>query len=74
MTQPLMNIIILSLVLKTNKLLTDKEIRIQNVRATAIWSQSYPNLVKQLLHAFYGIVTSIDVSDPYGYLLLSLIS
>jgi predicted Zn-dependent protease len=63
MTQHLTNIIILPLVLKTKKLLTDKKIRNQNVGTTAILSESYPKVIKQLLNPFYGVVTSIDVSD-----------
>jgi hypothetical protein len=57
-------IIILPLVLKTNNLYADKEIRSQNVATTAIMLQFYPKLVKQLLNAFYGILAiTIDVSD-----------
>jgi archaemetzincin len=52
MTQPLTNIIIVPLFLKTNR------------PSTAILSQVYPELVKQFLDTFLGIVTTIDVSDP----------
>jgi archaemetzincin len=64
MTQPLTNIILLPLSLKTNKASTDMETSNQNIRTAATLSQFYPILVKQLLAAFYGIVTTIDVSDP----------
>jgi archaemetzincin len=58
------NIIILPLILKTNTLHSDKEIRSQNARTAAILSQIYPELVKQFQDTFLGIVTTIDMSDP----------
>jgi predicted Zn-dependent protease len=64
MALPHMNIILLPLVLQTNKQHTDKEIRSQNVRTAAILPQFYPELVKQIREAFYRIVASIDMSDP----------
>jgi archaemetzincin len=64
MKQLLANIIILPLILKTNTLHSDKEIRSQNARIAATLLQFYPVLIKQLQDAFYGIVTTIDVSDP----------
>jgi predicted Zn-dependent protease len=64
MALPYMNIILLPLVLQTNKRHTDKEIRSQNVRTAAILPQFYPELVKQIREAFYRIVASIDMSDP----------
>jgi archaemetzincin len=58
------NTIILPLILKTNTLHSDKEIRSQNARTAAILSQIYPELVKQFQDTFLGIVTTIDMSDP----------
>jgi archaemetzincin len=58
------NIIILPIILKTNTLHSDREIRSQNVRTAATLLQFYPILIKQLQDAFYGIVITIDVSDP----------
>ncbi len=64
MTHLLTKIIILPIILKTNRLYTDKEIRSQDVRTAATLSQFYTELVKQLQDAFYGIVSSIDMLDP----------
>jgi archaemetzincin len=63
MPQSLTKGIILLPIFKTDKLHTNKEIRNQNVGTVAILSHFYPTLVKQLLEAFYGVVTIIDVSN-----------
>jgi archaemetzincin len=64
MPQSLTKDIILRPILQANKFHTHKEVRNRDLTTEGILSYFYPTLVKQLLNAFYGIVTTIDVSDP----------